>query len=201
MCVCVCPSTHFTPAAHMYVCMFPRTCRENTDFFILSLCEFQDELFSVLWLWETHLDQFCLLTSVTPSPSSGSRHFLELVLLRDGARHLSDMAFVHINAWLSTVRIFFFLLIRVEMGWILTFRAVCRVGVGTATAIRINYRLLPLSWVSCWSLWGALSQRVTRLPPLPHFLPLVAPMARKHPTEGILQTLSRHVVCICVQFY
>lgn len=174
--------------------MFLEICKENANFFSLSLCEFLYQYFSVLWLHENHLDQFCLSTSDTQrakpqSPSTGSQQLWQLVLQRDGARHLSDMTFEPINAWLSPVRMRFSFSLLISVGVHCDLQSQC-VGVGGAVAaIRINYRLLPLSKVSCWWLWqqwlwAALSQCVSCSPPLLRFTLLVAPTAHKYPTEG-----------------
>lgn len=173
----VCPPSLFQPCTCTYT--LTRTCKEEkktTCSFFLSRCESVNEHFEILWLRENHLNQFCLSTSVTLIPSSGSWQFWQLVLQRDGIQANKHLIIGSNNVLFSSHR----RLIRVGVGWILTFRAVCRGRVGAATAIRIDYRLLPLSLVSCWSLWAALSQHVTRLPPPLHFLTVAScPMAHR----------------------
>lgn len=137
-------STQFIPAVHMYLYAYKnlqRKKKKTTCSFFLSRCESVNEHFEILWLRENHLNQFCLSTSVTLIPSSGSWQFWQLVLQRDGIHANKHLIIGSNNVLFSSHR----RLIRVGVGWILTFRAVCRGRVGAATAIRIDYRLLPLS--------------------------------------------------------
>lgn len=105
-------------------------------------------------LHRNNLNQFCLSArhpaneTLQPQiPLQQHKATWQFVLRRKCASHFSDMAFEGISSWLSLVKMLFFQLSYQWGGWP---SGLCA---GKGGAIRINYRLLPLSKKSCWWLW------------------------------------------------